>query len=270
MTRRLADYSEFLSVLRKSFVEHYEFSSEQDLKEILLKETRLIIAANHSTPLSWLPAMTTLAHEFEMAGGGDRSPRAVIDRWFYLNPVTAWMASYLSQYHQPQSFDELLADFSGTKRTDLVVFPEGANTFFGDVREVQEFRSSRFIELSILASAPVLIVAHTGSEDWSLPVAIPPEWIAYVLPFSKFFGEGLMKARAFNLPFFPKKIENFRMRCALHRPSLQASELSSDPSERKQQIRAEADLVREKMRDLLPQERQKGGRVPFSGPLSNV
>ncbi len=252
MTRRLADYSEFLTALRKSFVTRYEFHSEPDLKDILAHETRLIIAANHSTPLSWLPAMTTLAHEFEMAGGGDRSPRAVVDRWFYANPLTAWMASYLSQYHAPQSFAELLADFSQAARTDLVVFPEGANTFFGDVHEVQEFRSSRFIELSILAKAPILIVAHAGSEDWSLPVAIPPEWIAYVLPFSKFFGESLMQARAFNLPFFPKKIENFRMQCILHRPSLQEADLSNDPAERKLQIQNEADLVREKMRDLLP------------------
>ncbi|MGZ5278730.1 MAG: hypothetical protein ACXWC9_02235 [Pseudobdellovibrionaceae bacterium] len=250
MTRRLSDYSEFLSVLRQSFVETYEFSCEPPLNEIL-KEPRLIIAANHATPLSWLPSMTTLAHEFEKSGGGDRSPRGVIDRWFYSNPLTAFMAEYLSQYNKPQNFDDLLADFSKSDRTDLVVFPEGANTFFGDVHDVQEFRSSRFVELSIRAHAPILIVVHAGSEKWSLPVEIPPEWVAYILPFSKFFGEKIMKAQVLNFPWWPKKISNFKMKCRLYRSRLQESDLSSDPELRKDQIRNEAEHVRQLMRELI-------------------
>lgn len=250
MARRLSDYSEFLSALRQTFVESYEFSCEPDLKEIL-KEPRLIVASNHATPLSWLPAMTTLAHEYEKAGGSDRSPRGVIDKWFYSNPWLTKVAEYLSQYDRPQSFEELLADFSTADRTDLIVFPEGANTFFGDVHSVQEFRSSRFIELSIRAEAPILLVVHAGSEGWSLPFFVPPEWIALVAPYSKFFSEGLTKFQSLNLPWLPKKISKFRVKCVLYRSPLTAIDLLSDEQDRREQIREEAEKVRKIMQDLL-------------------
>jgi hypothetical protein len=250
MTRRVSDYSEFLSALRQTFVESYEFSCSPPLDQIL-KEPRLIIASNHATPLSWLPAMTTLAHEFEKAGGGDRSPRGVLDKWFYTHPLLTRAAEYLSQYNRPQSFDELLTDFGQAERTDLIVFPEGANTFFGDVHEIQNFRSSRFVELSIRSGTPILLVVHAGSEDWSLPVHIPPEWIAYVLPFSKFFGEGLLKAQALNFPWWPKKISRFRMKCRLYQSALKTSELSADPDTCRSQVQDEAQKVRTAMLELL-------------------
>ncbi len=250
MPRQLSDYSEFLTAIHKTWIEETDFKSTPDFMEVM-KEPRLVVAINHSTPLSWLPAMSALTLEAVKSGGGDRTPQGVVDKWFYSNPLTKIVGEYLSQSDHPQTFDELLANFSQAERTDLVVFPEGANTFFGDVHAVQEFRSSRFIELAIRAQAPILVVAHTGSENWSVPFQIPNEWIEFVQPFSKFFGEGLMKYRSLNLPFFLKRIPVFRVRCALYRPSLQSADLASDPQDRRVQIRTEAEKVRQMMIDLL-------------------
>ncbi len=253
MARRLSDYSEFLLALHQSIIEQTEFSSAPALTEIM-KETRMVVAINHATPLSWLPAMSTLALEAIQAGGGDRTPMGVVDRWFYKNPLTQFLAEYLSQSHHPQSFDELLSNFTQTERADLIVFPEGANTFFGDVHEVQEFRSSRFAEMAIRAHCPILIVSHAGSEGWSFPLQIPPEWIAYVMPFSKFFGEGLTKARAINFPWIPRKISKFQMKCKLYWPSLKEADLSADRETCRQQVQAEAEKARQIMQDLLKTE----------------
>jgi hypothetical protein len=250
MPRRLSDYAEFLLALHQSIIEKTEFSSNPPMYEIM-KEPRLVVAINHATPLSWLPAMSTLALEAGQTGGGDRIPMGVVDRWFYSNPLTQFAAGYFSNSRLPQSFDELLADFSKAERKDLIVFPEGANTFFGDVHDVHEFRSSRFVEMAIRARCPILIVAHKGSEGWSFPFQVPPEWIAYIMPFSKFFGEGLLKAKAINFPAIPWKIPVFQMKCELYWPRLQESDLLPDIESCKAQIHEEAKQVRQMMSDLL-------------------
>jgi hypothetical protein len=250
MPRTISHYHEFLQALQKSFVEKYSFNCEPGLKEVL-QNPRLILAINHSTPLSWLPAMSVLAVEFQNAGGSERISRGVVDRWFYSNPITKFVAQYLTHSDRPHSFEEILSDFSQGQLNDLLVFPEGANAFFGDVHEVQEFRSARFIEISILADAPILVVAHRGSEGWSFPLHIPAEWTSYISPFSKFFAEKLSTGNALNFPLFPRKISNFEMKCCLYRPTLTASDLSTDLSQRRAQLMAEAQLVRKSMCEMM-------------------
>lgn len=250
MARRLSDYSEFLKVLAESFIDRFEFHSQPAFSEIL-REPRLLVALNHSTPLSWIPAGAALALEAIKAGGGDRTPRAVMDKWFYSNPLTKRIAEYFTQFDRPQSFDELLASFVQSERTDLVIFPEGANTFFGSVTEIGEFRSHRFVELAIRAEAPLLLVVHKGSESWSWPLQLPPEWGAFLLPFSKFFGENILKASIFNLPLIPQKLPRFQMTCELYRPALKAVEFSTDPEELEIQLRTEAEKIRRRMQEIL-------------------
>ncbi len=249
--RTLVDYQEFLQALIKSFAERVEFKSQPEIKKIIQENTRLVAVVNHATPLSWIPAMALLALKVIEVGGGHRIPRGIVDRWFYTNPFTKVLAEYLTQSDHPQSFEEIVESFGKAQNTDLVIFPEGAYTFFGAVHEVQQFRSNRFIEIAIRCETPILLVVHKGSEGWSLPLQLPSEWGNFVLPFSKFFGEKLMKSEPLNVPMMPQKMENFRMHCELYTPSLKISDLSEDTEIKKQQLAAEGQKIKDMMNERL-------------------
>jgi hypothetical protein len=253
MSRILNDYSEFLEALQKTLIEKVNFIGESDLKRAV-EQPRLVVALNHATPLSWIPAITTLALETVKAGGGDRTPRGVVDRWFYNNPLTNPLAEYLTQSKVPQNFEDLLQHFSESEKTDLVIFPEGAHSFFGDLTEIQKFRSGRFVELALRAQAPILVVAHRGSENWSRPLQLPEQMavLAQIArPLSPFFARMLSTSQVFNLPKLPRKIVQFQMSCALYEPSLGAEGLSLDLSTRKSQLDQEAEKIRQQMREML-------------------
>lgn len=249
--RTLADYAEFLQALIKSFAHQTEFKSHPDLEKIIQENTRLVAVVNHATPLSWVPAMAMLALKVIEVGGGNRVPRGIVDRWFYTNPFTKVIAEYLTQSDHPQTFDELVQSFGNSQNTDLVIFPEGAYTFFGGVDKVQQFRSNRFIEISIRCQAPMLLVAHKGSEGWSLPLQLPTEWGNFVLPFSKFFGEKLIQSEPLNVPLMPQKMDVFAMTCELYYPDLKLTDLSSDIETRKQQLESEGQKIMAKMNHML-------------------
>lgn len=248
--RQLSDYVEFLRALKSSVVEKVDFQSDPDLIDIL-RNPRLLIVPNHATPLSWIPFMCVLADEAVKNGGGDRIPRGVADRWFYSNPLTKLLAEYLTQSEKPQNFEELVSSFRESDRSDLVIFPEGANSFFGSVHEVGLFRSHKFIEISIRCQAPILLVAHRGSENWSLPLQFPKEWGNYLLPFSKFFGNAVLQGTSLNIPIIPHKLPKFAMACRLYVPELYESDLSQNEDEKKEQLRNESDKVRDLMNEML-------------------
>jgi hypothetical protein len=195
--------------------------------------------------------MALLALKVIDAGGGERRPRGVVDRWFYTNPFTKILAEYLSQSDHAQTFEELVESFGSSEKTDLVIFPEGAYTFFGGVHDVQKFRSNRFVEIAIRCEAPILIVAHKGSEGWSLPLQLPTEWGNFILPFSKFFGEKLLKAEPLNVPLMPQKMDLFSMSCELYWPSLKTADLAQEEDARRQQIEAEGQKIKTRMNEML-------------------
>lgn len=247
--KTVKDYSDFMQALLPSLAESTVFTAEPALSDIL-RNPRMVVVINHATPLSWIPAMALLATEYAKAGGGDRVPRGIADKWFYSNPLTKILAEYITQSPEPQNFDQVVETFIHSEKTDLVIMPEGANTFFGRVDKVQEFRSPRFVEIAIKAKAPILIVAHKGSESWSLPLELPKSIGAAILPFSKFFGEKLMGAEGFNLPLIPHKMVKFSMTCRLYAPALYESDLSENPIERKSQLASEAEQIRLLMSDM--------------------
>lgn len=248
--KRLGEYQSFLSALLRSMVDRFEFTTDDDMTE-LMKEPRLMVVLNHGTPISWVPPICLLTEKAVEAGGEDRISRGIIDRFFYSNPLTQPIAEYVTQSPTPQTFEELLQQFSTVERTDLVVFPEGAMTFFGDVSEIQPFRSPRFLEIAIRAEAPLLLAIHRGTEQWNLRLPLPLELIQTVSMFSKFFGAKLQQEPQINLPLRLGKVPNFRMRIQKWVPSLKAADLSEDPTERRAQLQAEADRLRSRMQSLF-------------------
>lgn len=254
--RSIKDYVEFLSALKPSIIDQFEFHSDPPLG-LVFNNPRLIVVLNHSSPLSWIPAITCLALEAHQAGAGNRIPRGVVDKWFYSNPLTAKLAEYMSQSTKPQGFDELLAILKSEENTDLVIFPEGALSFFGPLDQIQSFRSPRFMELSILSGTPILIVTHWGSETWSQPISLPKEWGFWIQSFAPFFGSKISELGSINWPWLSKKIPLFSMSCKLWAPSLYASDLSQNPLERRHQLESQAEELRAAMSEMLEELKSK-------------
>ncbi|MCE3009102.1 MAG: hypothetical protein LW875_00635 [Proteobacteria bacterium] len=248
--RTLGDYNPFLKALFDSIVEKSSFYSETPLGSIL-QNPKLLVLVNHSTPLSWIPSVSFLCQQVVQHGGTHRRPRGIADRWFYSNPLTTVLAEYLTQSSKPETFDEIISHFSEAKDTDLVIFPEGANTFFGELSEIQPFRSSKFIEISIRTQAPILLVVHKGSENWSLPLAVPAAWSTHLGAFAPFFAKQIQSGKMLNFPFPVQKIQDFRMSVQIYNPALYESDLSAHPLERKSQLEAEAEQIRAIMQEML-------------------
>jgi hypothetical protein len=248
--RTLSDSIEFLTAIHKTFVKNYSFQSNPDLREII-NEPRTIIVTNHATPLSWIPVMTTLSLEFYQSGGGHRTPRGIVDRWFYSNPFTQPIAEFLTQSDRPLNFDQIIESFVHSTATDLVISPEGANTFFGNVHEVQEFRSHRYLEIAVRAQCPILLVSHKGSESWCLPIALPKEVTPFVKVFSDFFGTRLEQFGKINLPLPPHQIESFKVKCQLYHPKLKIQDLPQDKNERKDLVTSESLQIKDHLSQML-------------------
>lgn len=247
--RKVSDYIELLRAVKASVIQESVFHCEPSL-EAVFRNPRLIVVPTHATPLSWIAVMCELADQAVGAGAGDLVPRGVADHWFYSNPFTKMIAEYLTQSDHPMGLEELIANFKEAEHSALVIFPEGANSFFGNVNEIQPFRSSKFIEISIRCQAPLLLTVHKGTEGWSVPLKIPKEIGEAILPYSSFFGERLLQAQPLNWPLWPQKIQKFSMACKLYMPALYESDLSTDPTHRKEQLAHEAQEIHHIMQEM--------------------
>lgn len=248
--RTVSEYAELMKAICDSVMVQSEFKSSPDFSE-LLQEKHLLILLNHAAPLSWIPASSLLTTKFVEAGAGDRIPLGVADKWFYTNPLGAKFAHFFTQSNRALSFDELVEHFQKEDKTDLVLFPEGANTFFSDVKTLAEFRSPRFIEIALQSGAPILMVCHQGSEGWTFPLRLPPQWGMVLQPFAKFFASQISQGLPINLPLIGGKIPLFKMHCKLYRPTLKLEDLSDDADLRRSQLWVEAHNVRKEMLAML-------------------
>ncbi len=249
--RTISDYSGFLEFLLRLVVEEYEFECHPPLREVLKKHARLIGIFSHGTPLSWLPTMCVLQHEYVENGGGQRVPLGVFDRFFFefkpLRPIVQW----LSQSASPLGFGDIAEHLQSFEQADLCIFPEGSNCFFGDPSEIQEFRSSRILELAVRENIPILIGVHRGSEHWAKTFAVPEsaKFLYGFLP--SLLGQHFRAFEKFVLPVLPKKIKKFRMLCTLYSPSLRGEDLDKDRRLRREQLNIEGERLREAMVKLL-------------------
>lgn len=259
--RCLAEYEPLMSQAMELMAKETHFTSSPPLGEVFRRYPRLIVAVNHGSPLSWLPAVALLATNACARGGGSRVPLGVMDRAFFHIPIVRELARMLTQTDRPITFEELAKRFSERGDIDLVVFPEGSNCFFGRPDEIQEFRSPKFVELAIRTGAPILICVHYGSEKWAWPIKVPGDLVDHlkVLPqvVYDFLEKRIRQTGLFALPLPPFPMEKFVMRAELYEPRLKERDLSDDPVVRKMQICQEADRIRAKMCEM--HERLKGG-----------
>lgn len=247
--RKLSDYQPYMSALLRLLVESLEFKAHDALSDVF-RNPRLVVAFNHSTPISWIPSICYLNEKVCEVDGGDRIPYGIVDRFFYAIPGLKLVAEHLTQSDHPLSFAELLEKFTTQERTDLIVFPEGAMTFFGDLSRIQPFRSPKFVELSIRARAPILLCVHRGTEDWNSQVPIPKDIVPYISRVSSFFGRHMDKQPFINLPINLRRLQRLTMATKLYQPGLYESDLSGQGGERQEQIQAESEKIRGLMQEM--------------------
>lgn len=262
--RTLGDYEPLLSQIMLAIAKDTRFRSRPKFSEILSEHPRLVFAISHGSPLSWLPAIALLCAHATARGGRERRPMGVMDRIFFSVPGLKLLAEHLTQTEKSLGFTELLDSFNRGDGTDLVVFPEGSNCFFGDPNVLQPFRSPRFVELAIETGTPILVCVHRGSEKWGKAVEIDSEWLKSLEYLPKivfdFLEARLKRTGLLTLPLWPAPMEKFDMLCELVPMKLSAADLSSDPRERREQISKEADRIHAKMQALLDELDSEGAR----------
>jgi 1-acyl-sn-glycerol-3-phosphate acyltransferase len=255
--RKLREYEPYLTTLLSLVAPKTTVTSEPSLQQIFEQENKLIVAFNHAAPLSWIPAVSLLTKEVVAAGGGDRIPRGIMDSFFFQFAPLKPLAKWITQSDENLNFDQLVENLATADQTDLVVFPEGSNCWFGSSHEIQEFRSPRFIELSIRTGAPILLAVHSGSESWGQVIKFPPTYSA-IIPFLPSWAQrGISKNGVVNMPMPPVPLEDFRMHCEIYRPKLKVEELAEDKHERKKQLQEEAQVIRHLMETSLANLREQ-------------
>jgi hypothetical protein len=241
-----------MTAITDSFAEEFHFECDPKLEDVL-RNPRMITVISHAAPLSWIPVIGFLGREFINHGGGDRVPTGVTDRWFYSNRITQKIAAFITQSETALSFEELVEKFQRQEKQDLFLMPEGANAFFGNVDEIRDFRSVRFIELAIRTGSPLFLVVHKGSENWSKSIPVPAVIGSLLTPFTKFFGQKLVQEQSINMFLPPRKMKKYSMKCSLYLPQLYESDLAGNEIERHSQLEAEAARVKELMSEMLHQ-----------------
>ncbi len=228
-------------------------------RRVLKEHPRLIMTVTHGGLLSWLPfalAMMRATLDVDPA----RRMAGTMHPLLWKIPGLHSLAVALSGAEQPYTFPDLLAGLTAGESTDYYAFPESEYCNYGDLATVKPFRFHGFIELSVRAQVPLLLVAHRGSEGWYLPVDLSRRLFPLVeaLPPSAFESMELNKNNCLeqiqiyhnvNVPL-PRSRVDLDLAFAVYRPTRYATGLSESFKERRRQLADEGDLVREHLQSL--------------------
>lgn len=254
--RRLSEYEPLTNAVLKLVAKKTFFHTDVPLDQVMSENPRLIVAFNHASPLSWIPAPCLLTAQLAARGGGSRRPIAVMDRFFYSLPGLKDVARFITQSDRPLRFEELVHHFEELGTADLVVFPEGSNCFFGDPSGLQPFRSDRFVEISMRTKTPILLCVHRGSEGWGVNLPLDEKLTSKIseLPLpsmvQKFIGNRLKKSGGLTVPLPPRPMAQFSMYTRLFQPQI-STDKDVSSVEWRSQVAVEAKRVHEEMRSML-------------------
>jgi hypothetical protein len=228
-------------------------------RRVLQEHPRLIMTVMHGGVISWLPlalAMirATLDVDPERRMAGTMHPIA------WKIPGLRQLAAALSGSAQPYTYPELLAGLTAGQRVDYYAFPESEYCLYGDLAEVKPLRFHGFVELSVRAQVPLLLVAHKGSEGWYLPIDMSGRLFSLVeaLPPSAFESVELNKDNCLeqvktyhhvNVPLPVRRVP-LDIAFELYHPTHFATGLAEGFKERRRQLADEGERVRERLQAL--------------------
>ncbi len=250
--RSIEDFSIANYFLKKYYTSDIEiFEQSDDLEAILEQHPKLIIAVNHGSAAAPAPVLAGIVDNFLKHGGSNRKPIMIVWRTFYKVPLIRHLVKYISQVNEGLSAKEFLHKFQHEGFTDLFVLPEGENCMLDDNDHIAPFLSPKFIEFAVRGNAPVLVVAHEGTEKMSTPFEFEDSHMKLMkwLPTRHF--DILKRTKVLNYPhFFETNIDRIRLYYKLFEPSLSVEELREDQQELREQLTVESDKVHHLMSEM--------------------
>lgn len=250
--RTIDDFSLATYFLKRYYTQDIEISKHSDdLDKILKQNPKLVCAIHHGSAPAPFPILSAMYDNFLKHGGGNRKPLLIVWRAFYKIPIFKHFIRYMTQVDNGLSAADFLHKFKNEGFTDLLVLPEGENCMFGEVGEIVPFLSPKFIEFSIRGNAPVLIVAHTGTEKMSTAYEFKEEYLKLVSWLPKRHLKLLSKKHYLNYPhFWESDLDKLRLYYKLYTPTLTEADLSDDDSERLKQLEHESNQVQKLMTEM--------------------
>jgi hypothetical protein len=226
---------------------------------ILEEHSRLIMTVMHGGVLSWLPFALAMMRA-TMDVDPQRRIAGTMHPLVWKVPGLRRLAVALSGAEQPYTFPELLAGLTQGSRVDYYAFPESEYCNYGDLGEVKPLRFHGFIELSVRAQVPLLLVVHKGSEGWYLPIDLSGRLFPLVeaLPPSAFEsielnkGNCLEQIKTYHHVNVPLPLERVQLDLAfeVYHPTHYATGLSESFKERRRQLADEGERVRDRLQAL--------------------
>jgi hypothetical protein len=231
----------------------------EGFRRTLNEHPRLIMTVIHGGLISWLPfALAMIQATLEV--DQDRRMAGTIHPIVWKVPGLRRLAAALTGAEQPYTFPELLAGLTEGSSVDYYAFPESEYCLYGDLTEVKPFRFHGFIELSVRAQVPMLLVAQRGSERWYFPVdmserlfpllaAVPPSAFEKV-ELNK--ENALAQVKTYHYVNVPVPLRRIPLDIAfeLYYPEYYKTGLPESFKERRRALAAEGERIRERMQAM--------------------
>ncbi len=157
------DFASVLSQVERRIFDQVELEADQ-LGPHLAAHPRLTYVIAHGGAISWMPITVALIQRLAQHAP-DRLGTGTFHKGLWNLPGVGRIAKFFSGAERHLSFDELFSALGGGD-CDFFAFPESDSSLYGELTEVKPFRFHRFIELSVRARMPMLLVAHKGTERW--------------------------------------------------------------------------------------------------------
>jgi hypothetical protein len=228
---------------------------QRELNRALAEHPRLIYVISHGGAISWLPIYTALMSKIAEHTPERRAVGTFHKAFWKTAPP---LVRFISGTDRHLTYPELLEAMI-EQRSDFWAFPESENSLYGDLRAIKAFRFFRFIELSVAAQMPMLLVVHSGSERWYRPFNVRGalRGAAQLLPQALYSGFGFDKSRflasvdgeALNVPLPVGRLA-LRIKTELHLPARFEQGYATDPEMRARELREEAARIRARMQGL--------------------
>ena len=228
-------------------------------RRCLAEHPKLIVVLTHGGMISFVPVAAALLRSAAAHDPARRIVTTMHQGWWRV-PLLRRLPPFLTGADRPYTYPELQRALIEQPQLDYFALPESETSLYGDPGEVKPFRFHGFIELSIRARAPMLLVAHRGTERWYRRVdasgriarllARLPDRAYHWVDFNKKNVLGEIAARRFvNVPL-PLGRVRLGVALELHRPELFERGLPDEWKPRRREVLAEGERIRARLQRL--------------------
>lgn len=229
------------------------------LRRCQAEHPKLIYVITHGGPISFVPLITALIsrtaeHDPERLLVGSFHPA-----WWKI-PLVRRMPAYLTSSEEHYSMADIERALQTQPTLDYYALPESETCIYGDQGEVKPFRFHGFIELSLRARVPMMLVAHKGSEHWhrqidfsgrlSRLLAYLPDRAYHLIDFNKqIVLDDIAQRRVVNVPL-PTSRVSLDVALELYYPADFENGVAEDWKQRRRYVFAEGERIRDRLQSL--------------------